>query len=375
MKFLIPTEPDDTHSILVKIALETLGHHVSLLFTADHPTLQKNSVYIDTHSYQWQSVDAYDAIVGAHHDVVWWRRARRPHLPKKMVHAKDYEFVVRENILFFESFTTNLAPNAWWINSKDSAYRANFKLLQLKVASECGLLIPTTLCSNDPQEIHQFINTHDRKGVIYKPLCSYFWFEALQTKISYTARVNNKNLPQNPMLQAVPGIFQIEIKKKFELRISCFGNYVVAAKLHSQKHPDGLIDWRAIRGAKMLVEPFELPEEVANNIRLFMQRMGLVFGAFDVIVTPDDEYVFLEVNEQGQFLWIEEFNPDFKMLDIFIQYLLHGSIDFVWDEKSCVHSIEQYRSQMKAIFELNMDQHVQVNTYYKKRKRKEKASS
>jgi protein subunit release factor A len=101
MKFLIPTEPDDTHSILVKIALETLGHHVSLLFTADHPTLQKNSVYIDTHSYQWQSVDAYDAIVGDHHDVVWWRRARRPHLPKKMVHAKDYEFVVRENILFF----------------------------------------------------------------------------------------------------------------------------------------------------------------------------------------------------------------------------------------------------------------------------------
>lgn len=147
---------------------------------------------------------------------------------------------------------------------------------------------------------------------------------------------------------------------------------MVAAKLHSQKHPDGLIDWRAIRGEKMLVEPFELPEEVAKRIRLFMQKMGLVFGAFDVIVTPDDEYVFLEVNEQGQFLWIEEFNPDFKMLDIFIQYMLHGSVDFEWDAASCKHSIEQYRSQMKAIFEINMARHVQLNTFYKKYKLKRK---
>ena len=36
-----------------------------------------------------------------------------------------------------------------------------------------------------------------------------------------------------------------------------------------------------------------------------MRKMGLVFCALDFIVTQDDEYVFLEVNEQGQFLWIE----------------------------------------------------------------------
>ena len=369
MKFLIPTEPDDTHAILVKLALEETGHHVSLLFTADHPTLQKNSVYIDTQTYQWQSVDAYDAIVADHYDVVWWRRARRPYLPKNAVHAKDYEFVARENILFFESFTANLAPNAWWINAKEVAYRANFKLLQLKIASECGLIIPTTLCSNDPQEIRQFISTYEPKGVIYKPMCSYFWFETLHTKISYTARVKNKNIPNHNALQAVPGIFQVEIEKKFELRITCFGNYLVAAKLHSQKHPDGLIDWRAIRGASMLVEPFELPEDIAEKIRLFMRRMGLVFGAFDLIVTPDDEYVFLEVNEQGQFLWIEEFNPAFKMLDIFIQFMLNGAENFVWNPESCIHNIEHYRSQMKAIFDLNMERHVQVNTYYTTRKK------
>ncbi len=361
MKFLIPTEPDDTHAILVKIALETLGHDVSLLFTADHPTLQKNSIFIDNQRYQWQSVDKDTAIFSEHYDVVWWRRARRPYLPKQSVHAKDYVFVARENNLFFESFTSNLAPDAWWVNSKDAAYRANFKLLQLKIASECGFMIPTTLCSNDPQEIQQFLHSNEKTGVVYKPMCSHFWFEALQTKITYTARVKNKNLPKRHILQTVPGIFQIEIKKKFELRITCFGNYLVAAKLHSQKYPDGMIDWRAIHSARMLIEPFDLPEAVSHNIRLFMQRMGLVFGAFDMIVTPDDEYVFLEVNEQGQFLWIEEFNSDFKMLDIFIQFMLQRSVTFTWDPESCTHSIEKYRRQMKDIYDVNMKHHVQVN--------------
>lgn len=370
MKFLIPTEPDDTHAILVKLALESLSHHVSFLFTADHPTLQKNSVFIDTHRYQWQSVDAYSTIVAEDYDVVWWRRARRPQLPKGIVHAKDYEFALRENILFFESFTNNLAPDAWWVNTKNSAYRANFKLLQLKVASECGLLIPTTLCSNDPLEIRQFISTYAPLNVIYKPMCSHFWFEKKHTKISYTARVNKKRLPKGSILQAVPGIFQIEIKKKFELRITCFGNYLVAAKLNSQKHPDGLIDWRAIRSEPMLVEPYALPETIAQKIRLFMRRMGLVFGAFDVIVTPEGEYVFLEVNEQGQFLWIEEFNPDLKMLDIFIQFILKGSIKFEWDAKSYEHSIEKYRSQMQGVFDVNMERHVQVNTLRKGTKEK-----
>ncbi len=53
-----------------------------------------------------------------------------------------------------------------------------------------------------------------------------------------------------------------------------------------------------------------------------MKKLGLVFGCFDFIVTPDNEYYFLEVNEQGQFLWIEEVNPDIKILDAFVNLLI-----------------------------------------------------
>jgi len=47
MNILIATEPDDHHAILVKLALEKTGHLVDLLFTADHPTKQKNTIFID----------------------------------------------------------------------------------------------------------------------------------------------------------------------------------------------------------------------------------------------------------------------------------------------------------------------------------------
>lgn len=363
MKFLIPTEPDDTHAILVKLALEDLNHCVDLIFTADQPTRQKNSVFIDTEHYHWKSIDAGKSIVDDRYDIVWWRRPRKPHLPQTATHPNDYPFVLRENMLFYESFTHNIAPQAWWINRKEAAHRANFKLLQLKLASECGLIIPTTLCSNDPDEIRDFLIQHQTSGVIYKPLCSNFWFESDQMKIAYTARVRHTDLPPPQCLQQSPGIFQKEILKSYELRITCFGDFIVAAKLDSQKHIDGLVDWRAIRKAPLTVEPYALPTPIQNKIRTLMRALGIVFGSFDFIVTPQGEYIFLEVNEQGQFLWIEEYNPQFKMLDIFIHFLLNQSNDFTWQNKKSCLSIEQYRSKILPLYQQNMAQHVCLNLF------------
>lgn len=51
MDFLIVTEPDDAHSVAVQLALECMGHSVKLLFTADQPTKQKNSVFISNQGF------------------------------------------------------------------------------------------------------------------------------------------------------------------------------------------------------------------------------------------------------------------------------------------------------------------------------------
>ena len=44
---------------------------------------------------------------------------------------------------------------------------------------------------------------------------------------------------------------------------------------------------------------------IADKCTRFLQLMHLNFGAFDFIVTPSGEYVFLECNPNGQWLWVE----------------------------------------------------------------------
>jgi hypothetical protein len=42
-------------------------------------------------------------------------------------------------------------------------------------------------------------------------------------------------------------------------------------------------------------------------------------------VTSTDEYIFLEVNEMGQFLWKELVLPELKLLDKFCEFLISNN--------------------------------------------------
>lgn len=53
-------------------------------------------------------------------------------------------------------------------------------------------------------------------------------------------------------------------------------------------------------------EAHSLPAEVENLLRTLMARMGLEYGAIDLRLTPEGQYVFLEINPAGQFLYIEQ---------------------------------------------------------------------
>lgn len=341
MKILIPTQPNDAHAIIVKLALEDMGNIANLIFTSNRPTEQKNSIYIDNQLYKWSSIDKFNTVKDDDYEVVWWRRPRKPSVNPALKRQISHDFIVRENNLFFESFTTNLAPSAWWINNKESARKANFKILQLKIASECRMKIPTTLCSNDEIEIYKFIKTHGADGIIYKSLCSNTW-EQDRIKISYTTQVRLEDLERFKILKQSPGIFQTAIKKKYEVRVTCFGDYIVPAKINSQSHLDEFMEWQTTYKKTVKVDKYKLPMNLEFKIRAFMREMGIVFGTIDFIVNEKNEYIFISLNEQGQFLWIEELNPNFKMLDIFIKFILNKSPHFEWDRENIKLSLDNY---------------------------------
>ena len=69
-----------------------------------------------------------------------------------------------------------------------------------------------------------------------------------------------------------------------------------------------------------------LPRAVEERCIALMRKLGLAFGCIDLIVTPEGEDVFLEVNEMGQFLWVEHSEPRSELLRCFATLLLHRQL-------------------------------------------------
>ena len=53
-------------------------------------------------------------------------------------------------------------------------------------------------------------------------------------------------------------------------------------------------------------QEIELPRKVEEQCRLLVSELGLRFGAIDLVRTVDDQYYFLEINPNGEWLWIED---------------------------------------------------------------------
>jgi len=363
MNILIVTEPDDIHAALIKCALEYQDIPCFLLFSADMPTKQKNSVIINNEKMHWTSVSLQgekQCLSTLNFDTIWWRRPRYPSISNS-IHPDDENFVKKENISYHQSIPYLLNSNAWWINPPSAQRLAKSKLAQLKLARKCGLPIPNSLISNDPAEIKRFIKNGEKKGVIYKPFNSEYWPDEAHLKAVYTHKIRLKDLPSDQMLQNLPGIYQHYIEKKHELRVTCFGTDIHAVKILSQEHSSGLTDWRKIPLNQLQIEETRLPESVRKKIILYMEKMGLVFGCFDFIVTPNDDFYFLEVNEQGQFLWVEDLIPEVKYLDRFVQFMCSKKFHFQWNQKKNSISTEIFDDEAEKIINYQCQKHVYLN--------------
>lgn len=319
VKILIPTKPDDGHALFVKLALDQLGHQADLWFTADFPASQTHSFVINQKYFCWQSFGIDFIMDNPDYDLVWNRRPAKPVMPD-ILHPDDIQNAMKENQMFYQSLWQVILPGAKWINLPNDALRANAKALQLRIAMETGLKIPATLISNDPAKIKAFIKQYNKK-VIYKSLYPVAWFESDGLRLTYTSAISLSDLPLDPVLRASPGIFQERIDKAYELRVTYFGDHYVAVKINSQKHDKAKMDWRAAPGHELELEEVELPDAIDSKCRALMKKLNLIFGCLDLIVSCDKEYYFLEINEQGQFLWIEEINPKIQMLRSFVSFV------------------------------------------------------
>lgn len=220
-------------------------------------------------------------------------------IPSDLI-AEERRFAEAEARAILAALTHQL--RCLWVNHPDATRAASCKALQLRTAHDLGLRIPATLMSNDPGDVLDFIS-RCRTRVVYKAFSS--GLAKTTGEASFTTPVDPEHVEKLDLIRNAPGIFQELIPKKFDLRITVIGRRVFATEIHSQSVPNAIHDWRAADVASLAHKPHELPSDVRHSCVAVLERLGLAYGAIDMVVTPDDEYVFLENNPSGQFGWIE----------------------------------------------------------------------
>ncbi|OJT18980.1 hypothetical protein BO221_36265 [Archangium sp. Cb G35] len=303
---LILTEAEDIHSDVVEAELRRRGASVCRFDWAEFPREAALSIaYRDGHK-RVQLKRGRQALELTACTSAWLRRPSRPKVspqipdPLLQTYAGDECYQVIQD-------TWNALEIPWLPGPIQTIRRADNKQLQLQLATALGLEIPPTLMTNDPDEFLEFYRQH--KGRLIDKLPSIV-FPASQRKerelMRYTQHLTTRDVGYARRLRHSPVLFQAQVPKRFELRITVVGQEVFAAEIHSQVTRRTQLDWRRYDLGHTPHRVHRLPDEIRRACVELVARLGLRFGAIDIIVTPDDRYVFLEINPNGQWLWIEQ---------------------------------------------------------------------
>lgn len=307
-------------------ALERKSVRPRFLYTPDFP--ERLGLTID--------VNEKGAVLYSHDDVreefgvecrsVWYRRPYFGKIPEEF-DEEDRLVVERESRDLRLSFFDLLCPAALWVNPLDAALREHCKPTQLVMAQRCGFVIPPTLVSNDPEEILAFAERFEGR-VVYKS------FNALVP----TSLLEASMLDDREALRWTPGIYQPLLEKDHELRVTIVGRRIFATRINSQETARGKVDWREAqwqpRGLRsdLSFSRCKLPDGTRRACLRLMKALALVYGAVDLIVTPEGQYVFLEINPFGQFLWVDH-EVGYPLLDAMAEMLIQGRSDYTWNPR------------------------------------------
>lgn len=182
---------------------------------------------------------------------------------------------------------------------------AEDKIRQLTLATQHGFTVPRTLVTNDPAEVRAFFE--DLSGNVVTKLHTAI-SQSMDGRggAMHTSLVRREHLDRLDSLRFCPMVFQEHIPKACEYRIAYVRGRCFTGAIDASKSAEGKVDWRMSRPGECSFEKADLPKDLEATIDAFMRDLGLGFGALDVIRTPKDEYVFLEVNPVGEWGMLEK---------------------------------------------------------------------
>lgn len=332
-QIVIVTQTADPHTDDVIIALERKGYLPVRINTDEIPESARLTMAWDNDLPFEATIDVLSSgrtmTAGAVRSV-WWRRPAFFALPADLS-PQESEFATAEIDHALRSLWASL--DCYWVSEPEHIRQASWKGEQLLRARRLGFAVPRTLVTTDPDEARHFFYDCGKR-MIYKVMTDpYLGALSMNRKepglqldpyMTTTSVVTEAELDMLDSVCVAPCLFQEFVPKKFELRVTVIGGELFAAEIHSQEREETSTDWRS----DLADIPFRvatLPPPVAERCLAFVAGYGLNFSAMDIIVTPDDRYVFLENNPNGQFIFVEDKLPELGMTDALAACLIRGA--------------------------------------------------
>ncbi len=293
---LVVSYPEEEHTALVTGHLARAGREVVQIDLSDFPAkcgLQARwsndcepKFVIEQ---QGRSVDLSAA------KAVWWRRVRPFEVDPSIAKEQHRAFIFSETSQAIHGVLDSL--RCAWINPREADAAAHHKPYQWSVAHQLGLALPRTLVTTQVQAAREFVQSIGTGKVVFKAFLASIqeWRE--------TRLVEQEDLDRLELVRYAPVIFQ-EYIVGVDLRITMIGDAIFAAEIDA-RNTSYPVDMRMVVG-EGTVKAVTLPTPVQTRLRKLMRRLNLVYGAIDMRRTDEGEYVFLEVNPAGQWLFVEQ---------------------------------------------------------------------
>lgn len=187
-----------------------------------------------------------------------------------------------------------LTQKARWVDHPDVIRRAENKLYQLFVAYSLGLEAPGTTVTNLKKVAAELT---DRKRTIAKPVSSGPGLAPCAQEISRDLL---------GFVRSSPVLLQELVEAPVDLRVITIGNRVFTWE---RKRLSGeAIDWRVADPAGTGFYHISSRELLSQHALTVAKALGLSMSVQDWLCT-EDKPLFLEVNPQGQWLFLRDAEP------------------------------------------------------------------
>lgn len=290
-RVLVLSASDDLHALCVLRELHALGAQAHLIAMDRISVGDVVRVRVEQGSFEAYLRDVEgQEIALSDVGVVWYRRVnvRMPvpeDAPEEVVDLikRDCRASVLGALTCFSSIQ--------FVNPLPAADRAEYKLVQLAAAADVGLAIPKTVCSQNPSTVREFVGSLGGQAIA-KPVAGSAKRAYLTCALDLSSQLSDEDIGLCPTL------FQELVPGERHFRVCVFGEQVVAFSLSSQS-----LDWRP--DGSTTFEPCVLEDRHSRALVQLHRRLGLRMGIADLKQAPDGSVVFLETNQQGQFLFCE----------------------------------------------------------------------